>query len=161
MINLSKVVEKFNSLMKRVGGTALTGMMLVTCVDVIFRYFDRPIFGAVEVVSFLATLVLACAMPSTHFEKGHVGVDLIVRRLKPAHQALVDTFTSGISTVLFGLVSWQMFLYAQEIRRTGEVSMSLQFPTYFIVFLVALAFLGLTAVIFVGFLNHLKKAISK
>lgn len=150
---LEGVIEKLIVVVKRIGGTALVGMMVVTCVDVIFRAFGRPIFGAVEVVSFMATIVLACAMPQTEREHGHVGVDLFIRRASPRVQAVVGLITNFASMILFALVAWQMFLYAADMKQTGEVSMSLQFPYYYLVYLVAVAFSVLSLVILVEFLT--------
>jgi TRAP-type C4-dicarboxylate transport system permease small subunit len=151
------VVDKLIGVVKRIGGAALVGMMLVTCVDVTFRFFGRPIFGAVEIVSFMATIVLACAMPMTEREKGHVGVDLFIRRASARTQAVFTAITSLISAILFGLVAWQMFLYAGTMKKSGEVSMSLEFPAYYIVYLVAVAFSVLSLVILVEFLNSLRQ----
>jgi TRAP-type C4-dicarboxylate transport system permease small subunit len=142
---------------KRVGGTALVGMMAVTCVDVIFRAFDRPIFGAVEIVSFMATMVLACAMPLTEREQGHVGVDLFIRKFSARTQAVFSAATNLASTILFGLVAWQMYLYAATMKNSGEVSMSLEFPTYYLVYLVAVAFSVLSLVILVEFFYSLRQ----
>ncbi len=158
---LQDVVDKLIGMVKRIGGAALVGMMLVTCVDVIFRAFGRPIFGAVEIVSFMATMVLACAMPLTEREKGHVGVDLLLRRLRPRTQLYCTLATSLASMVLFGLVAWQMFLYAASMKQSGEVSMSLEFPSYYLVYLVAVAFSVLSLVILVEFLNNLRKVGAK
>lgn len=160
MDSLLKAVDVLIGLIKRVGATALTGMMVVTVIDVILRKVGTPIFGAVEIVSFMATIVLACAMPLTHVEKGHVGVDLFVRRYSDKTRNSIDMVTSGLAAVLFGLVTWQMYLYAGDMRRSGEVSMSLEFPTYYIVYLVAIAFGVLTLVIAVEFLQRLRKVFS-
>jgi TRAP-type C4-dicarboxylate transport system permease small subunit len=151
------VVDKLIDLVKRVGGAALVGMMLVTCVDVIFRAFGHPIFGAVEIVSFMATMVLACSMPQTERENGHVGVDLFIRKASPRVQAVFQAVTHLASAILFGLVAWQMFLYAASMRSSGEVSMSLEFPTFYLVYLVAMAFSVLALVILVEFLGCLKQ----
>ena len=157
MEGLLGVVDKLIVIVKRIGGAALVGMMLVTCVDVIFRAFDRPIFGAVEIVSFMATMVLACAMPLTERERGHVGVDLFIRKLSTRAQAVFGAATNLASTILFGLVAWQMFLYAANMKKTGEVSMSLEFPVYYLVYLVAVAFAVLSLVILVEFFSSLRK----
>ena len=154
-------VEGLIGLLKRIGGAALVGMMVITCVDVIFRAFNRPIFGAVEIVSFMATVVLACAMPMTDFEHGHVGVDLMVRKLKPRTQALYSGVGNLFAGVLFGLVCWQMFLYGNTVKASGEVSMSLQFPDYILIYLVAVAFGVLSLVIFTECVIYLKKAAGK
>lgn len=152
-----RALERLIEMLKRIGGVALVGMMVLTCLDVLFRAGGHPIFGAVEVVSFMATVVLACAMPLTELEQGHVGVDLIIRRLKPRTRALVDCLTTLVSTLLFALVAWQMFLYAQTMKRAGEVSMSLEFPFYILVYLVAVAFAVLSLVILSEFLANCRK----
>ncbi len=157
---LQKVVDTLVGLLKRIGGVCLVGMMVVTCVDVIFRAMGKPIFGAVEIVSFMATLVLACAMPQTHVEKGHVGVDLVVRKLGPRTQAITDAITGLLATVVFALVCWQMLLYALTMRRTGEVSMSLEFPTYYLVFVLAVAFGVLSLVIFIDVVKNVRNAVA-
>ena len=152
------LVSKLIGLLKRIGGGALVGMMVVTCVDVIFRGFNRPIFGAVEVVSFMATIVLACAMPLTEFENGHVGVDLFIRRLSARAQAWWDAGTKLLSGAMFGLVCWQMWLYGNTVKATGEVSMSLQFPDYILIYMVSVAFGVLGLVILTESLINLRKA---
>jgi len=153
------LVDRLVALLKRIGGAALVGMVVMTCFDVVTRYFGHPIFGAVEIVSFMATILLACAMPLTEVEKGHVGVDLFVRKLSPRAQAITDAVTGLISTLLFAVVSWRMFLYAATIRKSGEVSMSLQWPTHVFVYLVAVAFAVLSLVILSQFLDNARKVI--
>jgi TRAP-type C4-dicarboxylate transport system permease small subunit len=154
---LLNLVDQLIGVVKRVGGAALVGMMLVTCVDVIFRAFGHPIFGAVEIVSFMATIVLACAMPQTERENGHVGVDLFIRKASPRVQAVFSVVTHLASAILFGLVAWQMFLYAASMKTSGEVSMSLEFPAYYLVYLVAVAFSVLSLVILVECLYSLRR----
>lgn len=151
-------VEKLVDLIKQVGATALVAMMLITCVDVIFRRFGIAIFGAVEIVSFMATIVLACAMPITDLEHGHVGVDMLVRKFKPRTQALYSGVGNLFAGVLFALVCWQMFLYGNVIKDSGEVSMSLGFPIYILIYLVAVAFGVLSLEIFTDAMNYFKKA---
>ncbi len=43
--------------------------------------------------------------------------------------------------ILFGLITWQMFLHAAELRQMGEVSMSLKFPTYYIAYILGFGLL--------------------
>lgn len=147
------------SVLRKIGGTAMVGMMVLTCIDVTFRFFGKPIFGAVEIVSFMATVVLACAMPQTHVEGGHVGVDLLIRRLSPRTQAVTDSITGVAASVLFGLVAWRMFLYAGTMRASGEVSMTLEFPSYILVYVVSSAFAVLTLVVAADAAAKIRKAV--
>jgi len=146
-------------LLKRLGGAALVGMMILTCVDVTLRAINLPLFGAVEIVSFMATILLACAMPLTDVEHGHVGVDMLVRKLPPRAQLAVDCCTGFLSAAIFGVVCWQMFLYARSMRASGEVSMSVGLPSYIIVYVVAVAFGALCLVIATGLVDNLRKVV--
>jgi TRAP-type C4-dicarboxylate transport system permease small subunit len=137
----SKALDKFSGLLKVIGAAALTVMMLLTVVDVIGRFFKHPIFGSVELVGFLATIVIATALPYTYKVDGHVGVEILVRLLSEKAQIIIDIFTRTVSLVLFCLVTWQMFLYAEDIYKTGEVSMNLEFPIYYIIYLLAFGLL--------------------
>ena len=148
-------LDRFSSLLKLIGGIALTCMMLLTVVDVIGRFFKQPIFGSVELVGFLATIVVATALPYTHKIDGHVGVEILVRLLSAKAQIWFDIVTRSLSLVLFSIITWQMFLYAQDIRHTGEVSMNLEFPIYYIVYLLAFALLVLSVTILETILENI------
>ena len=88
-------LDKFSGFLKIIGALALTSMMLLTVVDVIGRFFKHPIFGSVEMVGFLATIVVAAALPYTHTVDGHVEVEILVRLLSKKAQIRYDIFTRG------------------------------------------------------------------
>ncbi len=144
---LSQVLNKLSDILKIIGAVALTIMMMLTVVDVIGRFFKSPIFGSVELVGFLATIVVAAALPYTYKMDGHVGVEILVRLLPDKPQIWIDIVTRTLTLVLFILITWQMFLYADDIQHTGEVSMNLQFPIYYIVYLLSFALLIFTVTI--------------
>ena len=158
---INRLIYKLVDWVKHLGGVALVGMMTITTLDVITRYFGHPIFGAVELVSFMATILLACAMPMTHVENGHVGVDLVVRLLSERSQALIDTITGFLSLTLFALICWQCVLYGKSMKQTGEVSMSLEFPSYIFVYVVAVAFGVLSLAVVPQITNNLRKLFGK
>ena len=143
--------------LKLIGAAALTGMMLLTVVDVIGRFFRHPIFGSVELVGFLAAVTVAAALPYTYKAGSHVGVEIVVRLLSEKAQTLIDIFTRVLSLILFGVVTWQMFDYAADIRKTGEVSMNLEFPTYYVVYMLAFGLLLFSVTILETILGDLMK----
>jgi len=154
---ISSVLDKFSDFLKIIGAIALTSMMLLTVVDVIGRFFKHPIFGSVELVGFLATIIVAAALPYTHKVDGHVGVEILVRLLSKKAQICFDIFTRSLSLVLFSIITWQMFLYAKDIRETGEVSMNLEFPIYYIVYLLAFGLLIFSVTILETILGNIKQ----
>lgn len=133
--------------LRRIGAVCLVGMTALTCADVVGRFFRHPIFGSVEIVGFMATLAVAMAMPYTHKEKGHIGVEILVRVFSRRTQMLIDIATGSLSLALFAVVTWRMGVYAYTMKESGEVSMNLELPEYVIIFVVAFCFVIFTLII--------------
>jgi TRAP-type C4-dicarboxylate transport system permease small subunit len=101
----------------------------------------------VELVTVMATIAVAAAMPFTHKEQGHIGVEILVRLLSPKKQCITDIFTGVLSLILFAIVTWRMTTYAADIRESGEVSLNLQLPTYVFIYFMAFCCLVFTLII--------------
>ena len=157
MSAFDRLLNRLVTFLKIVGAVALTGMMLLTCADVILRSFGSPILGSVEIVGFMATMVLACALPYTQRERGHIGVDLLVRGFSPRFQSLVQGITSFLALALFIIVAWQTAEYANTMRESGEVSMTLEFPNWIFVFWVSFSFMVLAFVLFFDMIQAFRK----
>lgn len=145
------------SLLKFLGAACLVGMTLVTCVDVIGRYLGHPILGSVELVGFMATLAAALALPYTHEMRGHVGVEILVRLFSEKTQAVIELSTNLVGMILFAVVTWRMTLYAGTMRKSGEVSISLEFPEHVIIYLTAFCFLVFALTIAEDIMNNIKR----
>lgn len=152
-----KMLGRFSEFLKVIGASAITIMMVLTVVDVIGRFFKYPIFGSVELIGFLATIIVAAALPYTYKVEGHVGVEILVRLLSKKTQLMIDLFTRTLSLILFCLVTWQMFLYADDIKQSGEVSMNLEFPIYYIIYLLAFALLVFSVTIIETIFENIKQ----
>ena len=153
-------LDQLTSALKVIGAICLVGMMALTCADVVGRYFGHPIFGSVEIVGFLATLAVALALPYTHQEKGHIGVEILVRLFSAKTQATIELITSIVGLALFAVVTWRMTVYARTMQESGEVSMNLQFPEAIIIYITAFCFLMFSVVILqdiVKSISYLKK----
>lgn len=142
-----KTVQAISDRMKDIGAACLIGMTVLTCADVVGRYFKHPIFGSVELVSYMAVLAVTMSLPYTHATNGHIGVEILVRKFSLKAQRIVDIATHIASLAFFGVVSWRMFLYAASMRASGEVSMNLQLPEYLVIFVVALSFVAFSLII--------------
>ena len=113
-----------------IAGGAIVLMMLLTCTDVILRLFRMPIPGTYELVCFLGAIAVAFAMAHTSNEKGHVAVSLIVRLLPNRVQGVIEIITNTFVLILFVLIAWRSAIYAENLRITHEVSLTLKLPFY-------------------------------
>lgn len=157
MASFWKMIQFISDKCKIIGAACLAGMALLTCVDVVGRFFKHPVFGSVELVMFMGVLAVAMSLPFTHTEKGHIGVELFVRKLSSRTRASIDFCTSVLSLILYALVTWRMFDYGLKMKESGEVSMNLQLPEYVIILVTAVCFVIFSVMIFKSVLDNLAK----
>ena len=159
MNNLDKAVQVLIAALKWTGVACLAAMMFVTGIDVLFRAMNQPLWGMVEAVSLLAVVVLGCAMPLTQRDRGHVVLDMILRRLPTKAMFYADAAGHMIGGVLFALVSWRCWIYANSLQEAGELTMNLEFPLHFVLRALSLAFTSLTIVLITDSLWSVRRAV--
>ena len=135
-----KTILFLSGMLRKIGGLLLLGMMLLTVADIVGGFFGAPILGAEELTALMASVLLAFALTTSLLDNAHVGVDLLYLKMPSRAKKINDVFISFVSLALFSFIGWQCFLYAQELRGVGEVSMTLQFPTYLLIYGIAFAF---------------------
>ncbi|MBS3780366.1 MAG: TRAP transporter small permease [Desulfovermiculus sp.] len=156
---IAQLFDWISRKMLLLGGIFLVAMMALTCVDVTGRLFNHPVFGAYELVSFMAALVVVGALPDSHTEKRHIGVEIVVNKMSPRMQHLIELITDTISLVLFSIVAWRMIIYGMGMQESGEVSMNLKLPEYIIIYIVGFGFVTFCAAILKNILDTIKKII--
>lgn len=114
-------------------------MMGLTCADIVLRLFRHPILGTYEVAGFLGAVVASFAMAQTTIEHGHVAVQVVVTRFSPRVQEVIYLITHLLSLLLFVLLAWECIRYGNDLRTSGEVSMTLQLPFFPVLYGIALS----------------------
>jgi TRAP-type C4-dicarboxylate transport system permease small subunit len=120
-------------------GFSLLVMMLVTCVDVILRKFGHPLPGAYDIVKIAAGVAIACGLPYTTAVKGHVAVEYFFHKLGRRGRAVADTLIRLVIMAMFSLFAWQLMQYGAGLKRSGQVSMTLQLPVFWVPYVMALS----------------------
>lgn len=150
-----KFVELISEKMKLIGAGLLIIMALLTCVDVVGRFFRHPVFGSIELMSFMGALAVAMVLSDAHTSKSHIGVEIFVMKLPKRARLMIDFVTNLLGLVLFSLITWKMAEYSLKVRESGEVSMNLELPEYLIISVVAFGFLMFVLNILKGLIDTL------
>jgi len=161
MKQLEKVTEALATMLHHVAGAAVLGMMLITCMDVVLRFFRKPIPGTYELVAYLGGIAVALSMAHTTLSKGHVAVSILVRRFSNVWQNAIDSFTSILGCGLFAVAAWKIMLMGWDYQVNGHVSMTLQVPLYPVAYGMGIALVVVSLVLFVTSLKHFGKVIGK
>jgi len=158
MIRFEKMIYTIAGRANWISAAAVLLMMLLTTADVILRFFGYPIPGTYEVVGLLGSVVISFSLAYTSVEKGHIAVEFLVNRLSEKSRYIISAINSVLGIFLFGLISYQSFLYASELRQSGEVSLTLQMKTYPFVYGICAGCLLLCLVLVADFMKSLRGA---
>jgi TRAP-type C4-dicarboxylate transport system permease small subunit len=120
-----------------VAGLGLITMMLSTCVDIFLRVLRIPFAGIYDIVKIAAAVTISCALPYTTAIKGHVAVEFLFHRLGPRGRMATDTLIRLLAMTLFSLLTWQFVHYGNALKKSGEVSMTLQLPVFWVPYVMA------------------------
>jgi TRAP-type C4-dicarboxylate transport system permease small subunit len=125
-----KTCNRLGSWMNGIAGTIIFFMMGLTVVDVILRFFGKPITGTYELISVSGAIVIGYAIPRTSLDHGHISVDLFTDRASESlrNRLFIATRIPGIA--LFLALTWFLFTKGYALYKVGEVSLLLQIPYY-------------------------------
>ncbi|MCL2026007.1 MAG: TRAP transporter small permease [Leptospirales bacterium] len=134
MKKFEKIIVKIVDISNKVAAVTIVFIMLLTSLEVILRIFRVSVTGSYELVGLFNTLAISFSLGYTTLQRGHIAVDLLVRRLSFSKQRIIKFANTCIAFVLFAIVTWRTFLYAIQLKKAGEVSATLQFDIYPFVF---------------------------
>jgi TRAP-type C4-dicarboxylate transport system permease small subunit len=119
-----------SKLMDTIGGTVLTGMMLLTVLDVAMRYLGVPFMGTYELVSMAGAVVISFGFPQTTMEDGNVKVDFLIESAPRAVNKFFFVFTKLLGITLFAFMGYGLIAKAIELQSVNEASLTLRVPLY-------------------------------
>lgn len=153
------ILNKIQSRMKILGAISLIGMCAVTCADVLLRAaFNTPIYGSEEIVTIFAVMAIAFAIPYSHIMDVHIGVEIVVRKLSEKTRNGIEFITRLCSLGLMAIITWRLFHYAGTMACSGELSMNLELPMYYLIHILAFSFFIFSLLIFKDLILFFKRS---
>ncbi len=144
MKKFNGLIEKLSREMDRLAGICVVGMMLLVVGNIILRgVFTRPLSGTYEIVGYLAALAIGLALAFCGLQGGHISADILLKKAPPMVRRITGIVTNLAFAVFWGLIAWQVWLYAASLRQTGVVSSTARIPVYPVVFLIGAGVLAL------------------
>ncbi len=134
---MQRLVGLLSIIMSVFAGVILLSMTGITFVDVVLRYFGRPLVGTYELVAFLGVAVAALALPRASLLNTHVYVDLVVNKLPDGWRKILRVFTRLLVFFMFLIAAWYFVFMARNFIATRTVTTTLRVPFYPVVFALA------------------------
>jgi TRAP-type C4-dicarboxylate transport system permease small subunit len=124
------MVSKLSSFMAVIAGITLVTVMLMTVLDVILRYFGRPITGIYDIVALGGGIIIGCSMPLAAERRVHVFMEMGLQAYGRTGRQILSLFTRLIIFGISLLVAWNLIRLGIGFRETGEVSLTIKIVYY-------------------------------
>ena len=110
-----------------VAAAVMFTLMVLTCVDVIGRYFfNSPIPGGFELTEMLLAGLIFAGLPLVTLRNDHVTVDLFDPVVPDWLFRIQHVIACAIGFVCTGYLAWRLWLRAEQMDRAGEVTAQLK-----------------------------------
>lgn len=133
------IVRVLVYLLAAVAALGICAMMVVTCLEVILRLFRVSLTGVVDIVKIAGAVTMAGALPYTTACKGHVAIEYFFQKLGRRSRTVVDAFCRICIIALFAFLSVQCLRYGETMRSTGQGTQTLQWPEWWVAYVMALS----------------------
>lgn len=138
------------------GGVAaiiLFVMMMLTCADVVGRYFlGRPVTGAFELTEMMLAGLIFTGLPLVTLRQEHVTVDVLDPVMPDWLARAQHVLASAISFVATGYLAWRLWLRGGNMLAAGETTAQLKitigYLTYGMAVLMALTSVAFLVLVF-------------
>ena len=110
----------------------LAGLLILasaTVLDVLLRWLlNKPIVGLNDTYSMFAAIIIASSFPVTMALRGNVTIRFVGKVLGRRMSNILDAFGNLVATVIFFLMTWQLWRYADMLYQDGETTWVLNWP---------------------------------
>ncbi len=145
---MTTVINRIGEFFDRLAGLILVLVMLLAVTNILLRaLINRPILGTYEFVGYLTATAIGLSLAGCASQGGHIAVGVLVDRLPPRMQKLIELLLNLPVLGFLSLAAYQLFRHAGRIALNGEVAPTTELPFYPFVYLVAAGFLALVLVV--------------
>ena len=149
-------------LISRIGGTvSLMFMMLLIVCDVVTRYIQRPIIGAVEMTQVTMVVLVCLALANTQHEDHNVSVSLFMGRFPERIQTPVNVFVLSLALLFFCIMTWRTGVEAVNTYRLRMVWWNLPVPLWIPYSFVPIGFFLLCVELMLEIVDHIRILVGK
>ena len=145
-----------------VGILAFVFMMILTTVDVVgAKVFLKPVPGSLDLMMLAQLLSISFALGASFIANRHVSVEFFVPLMPKFIQKISACIIHALVLLLFIVISWQLFVYAHDLKTYGEVSPTIRIPLYPFVYCAAVAIIPAALVSMANFAVSVMEVFSK
>jgi TRAP-type C4-dicarboxylate transport system permease small subunit len=130
-----------------IAAICLFGMMALTFVGVVARYFfNAPIAGTEEIQAFLLGFIIFSGVPLVTYHQRHIAVRAFAAMLKGRALFTQRVFVLALTGFGFAFIGYLLYLQGVQLQEEGTLSTFLQIPEAPFAYIFA-ALMGVAAIV--------------
>ena len=150
---MERLAESASRLLSGLAAIILFTLVVLTCVDVIGRYFfSMPVVGAVELVRICMAGIIFFSLPAMFFRNDHVCVDLITMLMRGRIGWIISVVMLIVSIYVAWRVGDRVFDYAVRAHEDGDKTEYLDIPRVLVVSFITISLYAAAAMGFIRLL---------
>jgi TRAP-type C4-dicarboxylate transport system permease small subunit len=114
MDRFTKILHRLIVFCTGIGSIFLAAIMLIIVASIIVRIFGKVVPGSYETIELIIVVTIAFALPYCGMHKGHVSVDLILKKFPERAQNIINAFNHLISMIFWGALGVVAYAIAFE-----------------------------------------------
>ena len=147
---LNKIIVYPSRLLRDTGGIILFILVIMTAIDVGGRYlFSKPLPATYELTQIMFCMIIFFGMSWLAIKKGHIKIDLLLRKLPLNIREIIDFITGLLSLMMCIIISWQAVEQAIVILHDNAKTFNWRIPLFPFELLIALS-MALFVIILLG-----------
>ena len=122
---MRKVLDYATQSLSFLAGVAVILMLLQITIDVFCKYFfNMPLLWTMDVVaSYMIVAIVFLPLAEVERQNSHIRVELLAQQIQGVGRRLIAIFSSLITIIYFGAVTWQTWKDAVRKYEVGEFVM--------------------------------------
>ena len=112
MDRFTKILHRAINILSGLGAFVLAIVMLIIFANIIVRIFGKVVPGSFETIELIVVITIAFSMAYTGMHKGHVSVDILLKRFPERIQNIINTFNYFVCMIFWGAMGVFAFVIA-------------------------------------------------
>lgn len=158
---VSRFAGRFSHFLDHIARWTVVALMVLVVGNVILRLFGSPIQGTIEWAEFLAAMAIGLSLGYCGAQGGHIALELFVEKLSTKGQALLQVVIDFLVVAFVSIAFWRIMLYANDLKLSGQVSMTTKTPYYLFIYVIGIGFLAYGLVVLGSMLDNLRKGVQR
>lgn len=162
-MNIFRLIKNFissiNKYTEKIAVVILFFLMMLTTIDVIVRFFYKPIPGVYEIVQLGLAVIVFAAIGNSQVTKEHIRIDFFMNFLPIRLQRFNDVIIYTLVLALIGVMFWQLLIYASRMQTLNQITPVLQISIYPAIYIAAIGTLLYMLALFVDLVESIIKVV--